>query len=241
MLVDMTLLQRILATVALSIGLLNGAAAQEFPVEVEMVPPSDLKVVVVVPEAKVESKESGWMAPQRTCDLCEQKIGPSGCGCELPLTQDGAERLLAHLVEVFGRSVGERLSLKRPLKVEAVSSAQLRRLGGERLLGLYQDGVIYLSLDLSTREAFAVLAHEYGHAWLFQHRGDIDAPSELLFEGFAEFFSYLAASAVGDHRTATNIAQFDTSIYGRGARKLLVVYKRAGLDEVLRVALESRG
>lgn len=215
--------------------------AQPAPVEVEMVPPSGQMMVVVAPDVGASVKESGWMAPERVCQLCMQKVGPHGCGCELPMTQVEGNRLYPHLTEVLNRASDGKLALKQPVEVRLVSGAAMRQLGGEKLLGLYQDGAIYLSLDLTTREAFAVMAHEYGHAWLFQHRTDIDAPSEELFEGFAEFVSYLAAAEVGDHRTATSISEFDTSVYGRGARKLLAVYHRGGLDEVLRRAVEGKG
>lgn len=215
--------------------------AQPAPVEVEMVPPSEQMMVVAAPEVGPAVKESGWMAPERVCQLCLQKVGQSGCDCQAPVTQEEAGRLFPHLADVLKQASEGKLSLQRPVEVRVVSGSTLQHLGGEKLLGLYQDGVIYLSLDLSTREAFAVMAHEYGHAWLFQHRTDIDTPSEELFEGFAEFVSYLAATEVGDHRTATNISEFDTSIYGRGARRLLAVYNRGGLDEVLRRALEGKG
>ena len=176
--------------VALGLLLLTAVApAQPAPVEVEMVPPSGQMMMVVAPDVGASVKESGWMAPERVCQLCLQKVGRHGCGCEWPITQEEAEQLYPHLAHVLNESSQGKLALKRPVEVRVLSGTALRQMGGEKLLGLYQDGVIYLSLDLSTREAFAVMAHEYGHAWLFQHRPDIDTPSEELFEGFAEFVS----------------------------------------------------
>jgi aminopeptidase N len=108
---------------------------------------------------------------------------------------------------------------------------------GERLLGLYQDGVIWVSDELNRRQAVGVIAHEVGHAWFFENRTDIDTPDELLFEGFAEWISFLALSEVGDRDGAAGIEYADQSVYGKGARKLIARHRREGLEAVLELVL----
>lgn len=217
------------------------AAAQEFPVEIELVPPSpDSGVTFSVLSAPTVISEPEWKPPARPCRVCGGTKVNDACSCDEPLTQTMADGLLRKVGAAVAAGSCQKIVLAKPVTIRAVSSGRLRQLGGERLLGLYEDGVIWVSYELNRRQATAVIAHEYGHAWFFQHRSDVNAPTELLFEGFAEWVCYLALRELGDTDGAAKIEYADQSIYGRGARKLMWRHRREGMDAVLQLVLVGR-
>jgi hypothetical protein len=152
-----------------------------------------------------------------------------------------AVTLLEEVEQAAVRATNGRLALESPISVRAVSRRRLQKMQGERLLGLYQDGVIWVNHDLDRRGARAVIAHEFGHAWLFENRSDIATPNEALFEGFAEFVSYLVLLEVGDTEGVRQIEYADQSVYGTNARKLIALSRKEGLGSVLRLALTGGG
>lgn len=201
------------------LALTAAAWAQDFPVEIELAPP---------PGATPR-----WAPPAAPCSLCAELRGPRGCGCDRLLDQAMAERLGAGLQPEL-RGLG--LDLDRALRLRVVSQAELDRLGGEHILGLYSDGTIYLSRDLTRREAVGVLAHEYAHAWQYAHHPSIDQCSALLVEGFAEWVAYRILENLGDRESARTIRYGDDTDYGRGARWFLEQERARGRTEVLRLA-----
>ena len=167
--------------------------AQEMPVEVELVPPPpDFGVTFTIDTAPQKPVEPVWTPPPTTCRVCLEMKIDGACPCLEPLTQALAQKLLAKVREAVGAATSGRVVLKRPISIRAVSSGRLRQMEGEHLLGLYQDGVIWVSDELNRRQAVGVITHEVGHAWFFENRADVNTPNEMLFEGFAEWVSYLA-------------------------------------------------
>ena len=162
------------------------------------------------------------------------------CPCLEPLTQALAQTLLDRVRTAVDAATSGRVVLKSPIAIRAVSSSRLRQMEGEHLLGLYQDGVIWVSDELNRRQAVGVIAHEVGHAWFFENRMDVNTPNEMLFEGFAEWVSYLALLEVGDRDAAAGIEHADQSVYGRGARKLIARQRQKGLQAVLELVLTGR-
>ncbi len=80
----------------------------------------------------------------------------------------------------------------------------------------------------------AVIAHELGHAWIFQ-KGCYNLPTDLE-EGFCEFCSYLWLSSIQDPRAAYRLEQISLNpdpIYGGGFRKIMNMGGGAGLLGVL--------
>ncbi len=80
----------------------------------------------------------------------------------------------------------------------------------------------------------AVIAHELGHAWIFQ-KGICDLPADLE-EGFCEFCSYLWISSSNDPRAAyqmERIALNPDPTYGGGFRKIRDLGGKRGLPGVL--------
>lgn len=201
------------------------------PVEIPLVPPP--AGMIVVP-----SVDPDWKAPSLLCLLCGEDRADGSCGCQRPLTARLVAELRAQLETLLGKIFSARLSLRKPVEVVVVSPQRLKALKGEPALGLYEDGVIYLNEDLTRREALGVLAHEYGHAWQYQTRSDIDRVETLLFEGFAEWLSYRVLAEAGDTEGTASVMR-DTSIYGRGARWFLSLEKREGVDGVLHRARHS--
>jgi hypothetical protein len=175
--------------------------------------------------------------PQKICRVCDELAQPGTCRCYDFVTQKMAERLYSNIEVTLAEVSSGQIRLKRPVQVKVVSSFELEKMGGEYLLGLYEDDVIWLSFELDRRRALAVLAHEFGHAWFFQHRTDARTVPDLLYEGFPEFLSYLVLREAGDHEACYSISTVDQSVYGRGARRLIGLYYRAGLEPVLQLAL----
>ncbi len=213
--------------------------AQDYPVEIELRPPDSRPVVIIEEPLDVLELDAVGAVPQRpvpprVCRVCDQKTVPGHCSCFELLDQPMAEELLREISASLN-PLG--LKLNRPVRIKAVSRRQLQNLGGERLLGLYQDDVIYVNFELERREARGVIAHEFGHAWFFQHRRDVNSPGELVFEGFPEFVSFLALTRLGDKRAADRIAYEDQTVYGRGARRFIALYRKSGLPAVINQAL----
>lgn len=204
------------------------AWAQPAPVEIILIlPPEDALIEQAVrPE---------WQAPPLLCRLCGEDRTDGSCGCQRPLTQQLAEELHHRMPELLEKAFAGKLSLARPVRVKVVDGQTLSRRAGRPAQGLYEDGVIYLSADLRRREGLAVLAHEYGHAWQYQNRDDIDRVDGLLFEGFAEWVSFHVLAEVGDEQGVDDVMR-DVSEYGRGARWFLAVEKKSGLDTALQCA-----
>lgn len=214
--------------------------AQELPVEIELVPPTGGAFMELsAPQPPMEYRVV--RPKRRPCRVCKEVVEPRSCRCYELLTEKMAKGLYRQVREHLASVTMGRIALKRPVDVRVVSRSQLSQMGGERLLGLYQDGIIWLSYDLNRRQALAVLAHEFGHAWFFQHRADVNTANDLLFEGFPEFVSYLVLQEEGDNEACYRISTTDQSIYGRGARRLLGVYRRSGLEPVIRLALSENG
>lgn len=215
------------------------AAAQEEPIEIELVPPGSVEVVELeeapglVNFGAVRARTKLTEQPGR-CPVCNWTALPQRCACYELVSQSLLDSLWPEVTEELA-SFG--LFLHQPLQVRAVSPETLQSLGGERLLGLYQDDVIYVNHDLTRREARGVLAHEFGHAWFFQYRVDVNNANELLFEGFPEFLSFLVLKKAGDRKLAGRILYHDKSVYGQGARRLVDIHNRFGLERVLDVAL----
>lgn len=238
-------MNRWLAKITILLMLGTTALAQDYPIEVELVPVGAHPVVEPDDSYEIwEFQEEVVVAPRRKraltprlCLVCEHETLPGQCPCYELLTQKMAESLWREVKATMNTTADLRLS--RPVRVFAVSRKRLRQLGGERLLGLYEDDVIYVNHELTRREARGVIAHEFGHAWFFQRRTDVNSASDLLFEGFPEFLSYLMLTEAGDRKLANRIAYQDQSVYGRGARKLIALYQRSGIQAVVGLALNS--
>lgn len=226
----------------LILSLVSLAQAQEVPIEVDLVPPpsSYQGVTFTIESVPPRPPEPTWTAPPITCRVCLELKVDGVCPCLEPLTQALAQKLLAQVRTAVGTATSGRVVLRQPISIRAVSSSRLRQMEGEHLLGLYQDGVIWVSDELNRRQAFGVIAHEVGHAWFFENRVDVDTPDELLFEGFPEWISYLALLEIGDRDGAARIEHADQSVYGRGARKLIARHRREGLQSVLQLVLTGR-
>lgn len=151
------------------------------------------------------------------------------------MTQELAEQLLLRVDELVEKAFAGRLSLLRPVRVRVVPAERLLRLAGRPAQGLYEEGVLYLSGELRRREGLAVLAHEYGHAWQYQHRQDIDRVEGLLFEGFAEWVSFRVLAEINDQQGLEAVMR-DSTDYGRGARWYLALEKKSGLNKALESA-----
>ncbi len=209
--------------------------SQQAPIEIDLVPPPAAIDIPIQLTPSVVSRPT-WEAPRNRCALCGEVPREADCGCSRPLTQRLAEQLLGQVYREAETTFAGKLRLPVPVEVKVVSAARLRQLGGEPVLGLYQDGVIWLSMRLNRRRAFAVLGHEYGHAWQYARHPDVNSVPELLFEGFAEWVSYKLVVGLSDHKS-TRAVREDSSVYGRGARHYLEVESEGGLEAVLREAL----
>lgn len=224
-------IRRILVTAGLCLLSVQGVKAQEVPIEIPLVAPGQLDSGFTRPESKAQ-----WEAPQLACNLCRELPKNGSCGCEKPLTQALAQELYFEARRLAVAVGGKSLGLDGKIPVYVVSSAKLRQMGGEPVLGLYEKNAIWLSEDLDRRHGFAVLVHEYGHAWQYRNNPSVEKISDLRFEGFPEWLAYKVLTHLGDRSGANRIRNRDNSIYGRGARWYLNLEREHGLREVLRVA-----
>lgn len=154
--------------------MLAGPAAAERPVEIELRPP----------------------CPSCTCATC---VEDCDCWAEMSLPA-----VLARVREALEAEFPGRVRLPPGLRVERVPALALEVRYGEKVLGLYQAGVISVVETARGKEAVRILAHEVGHAWLGAD------------EGKAEWVAFRAMSRLG--YPATSLLR---GPYGAQLRRLL--------------------
>lgn len=166
------------------------------------------------------------------------------CDCTLALTQPWAEVMLQRIQAVLVKGFGERMAVPGQLRVQLVNPALLTRYGGDGVQGVYNEGTISISQLLSRREAVAVLAHEYGHAWQFAHHPQVDDVDDALREGFAEWVALQALKRFGYGSGGDILRANRDPVYGGGLRWFLQVEKQFGVEVVFEQAvtwLDTRG
>ncbi|MCA9795581.1 MAG: hypothetical protein KC910_27425 [Candidatus Eremiobacteraeota bacterium] len=200
--------------------LLTPAWGQDFPVEVEMLGPPQ-------PMARAER----WQPPAVACPLCGETTRPGLCSCHFLVDQDFGQRLLAQ-VRQDASDFDSRLVYHGGLELRVVSQRVLDRLGGEPVYGLYEEGIIWLSGALSRREAYAVLAHEFGHAWHFQENPGFAGQSEQLREGFADWLALQLVKGRPDPRARDRLLDQHLEPYRTGLANMLALQRKGGPDAV---------
>lgn len=166
------------------------------------------------------------------------------CDCTLPTTGPWSEVMLERVRMVLVKGFGERLNVPQKLRVKLVNPALLTRYGGDGVQGVYNDGEILVSQLLSRRQAVAVLAHEYGHAWQFANHPQVDDVDDALREGFAEWVALQALKRFGYGSGGDILRSNRDPIYGGGLRWFLQVEQNFGLDVVFEQAvtwIDTRG
>jgi protein DA1 len=84
------------------------------------------------------------------------------------------------------------------------------------------------------------LAHELGHVWLMTE--SITKLSELETEGFCELLAYLYFSGESAPEAKSQISRMQENpdpVYGDGFRHVLAIYKRTGLEAIVRSLLKA--
>lgn len=97
--------------------------------------------------------------------------------------------------------------------------------------------LIVLSPTLRRDEALMVLAHELGHAWQFSSRPDVDAISDFLAEGFAEWVAFRLTRRAGLTEFAFRIKASRDPLYGEAFRWFLDIEQQHGTGAVISVML----
>lgn len=158
------------------------------------------------------------------------------CRCKVLITTPVARKQMAYIQRVLARQFDGRLSLGHPIEVEVSPADQLKTVVGEHLQGLYDDGKVWVSDSLIREEAMMVLAHEYGHAWHFEHHPDPDHISDQLAEGFAEWVAFHALAPAGFTDFCDRIKRSPDPIYGGGFRFYHGVEQQFGPEAVFNIA-----
>lgn len=201
--------------------LLAPAWGQDFPVEVEMLGP-----------ARPMARSLRWQPPPVKCLLCGETTTPGLCSCHFLVDQEFGERLLTE-IRRDAQEFHPRLVYHGGLELRVVSQARLDELGGEPVFGLYEEGRIWLSQALSRREAYAVLAHEFGHAWHFQENPAFASQPERLREGFADWLALQLVQARPDPLARIRLLEQRLEPYRSGLASLLRLEEQAGREAVL--------
>ncbi len=201
--------------------------AQDFPVEVEMLGPPQRPPV----------RRPRWSPPPQLCKVCESVAAPRRCACYGLVTEALVGDILVLLREWSERFLDGRLRVTRSLTIRLVEQDKLDQMGGEPVLGLYEEGMIWISLALTRQEAMAVIAHEYGHAWHFDNNPAARRLSETIREGFADWVAYRFLQDQGAGPGAQRLRFQNLSPYGVGLRHLLEIEELGGSEAVLEEAL----
>lgn len=209
--------------------LVSVAAAQEPPVEIKLKPPP-AQVVGVRPPPN--------LLPCPGCDCRGNGCFMPKCGCGGRVDDNVAQQLLEYSQLILHRTYEGKLDLEHPVKVKAVSPQTLAELGGGEVYGLYDDekNLIYVSNAVTKADALGIVAHELGHAWMYQHHPNADGTSELFCEGFAEWVAYQVLTRAGNFGQASIIRRSGDPTYGDGFRWFQKIERDYGLDALLDVA-----
>ncbi|MBI3928379.1 MAG: hypothetical protein HY319_22750 [Armatimonadetes bacterium] len=167
---------------------------------------------------------------------------PEGCtvpyiACRKAVDTRTARELLAYTRTVLRAAFPGRFELPPTLDVVAVPSWELKRVGGEPVLGYWDEQRILVSEDLYRGQGLAVVAHEYGHYWHFQHHPEPDAMSEPMVEGFAEWVAFQTLKRAGHLDECDRIRTNTDPVYGHGFRWFRNVEREHGADAVFDIAL----
>ena len=157
------------------------------------------------------------------------------CRCKVLIDTRVAQQQMNFVARVLNREMPE-IFPYRQVEVEAIHPDKLKSLGGEPLQGLYDYGKIWVSSGLVREKALAVIAHEYGHVWHFEHHPDPDAITPLIAEGFAEWSAYKALALAGQADLCHEMLQSPDPLYGKGLRWMLEIEKEHGMQAVLNIA-----
>ncbi len=222
-------MSRIALTLWLLVALV--AQAQEAPVEVPLKPPPPSRPAGVRPPPN--------LLPCPGCDCRGNGCFMPNCGCGGRVDDKVCAELLDYTEHVLRRTFGGKLDLKHPVKVKAVTPQHLSDLGGGEVYGLYDNdkNLIYVSNGVTKADALGIVAHEFGHAWQYQHHPDPDSTSQLFCEGFAEWVAYQVLTRAGNFGQASIIRKNGDPTYGEGYRWFANLEKEHGVDAVLGVAV----
>jgi hypothetical protein len=94
------------------------------------------------------------------------------------------------------------------------------------------DGIQILR-GLAQHHFESVLAHEFGHVWLFVHR--LEPRATWQAEGFCQLLAYLWLESLGTPEAThlqARIQNMRDSVYGDGFREIHGAWMRGGLDQV---------
>lgn len=176
------------------------------------------------------------------CDCSRFECFTPCCDCTESVTQPWAEVMLERVILRLVSALGERMRIPQKLTLRLVEPARL--LDGDGVQGFYDNGVISLSSHLSRRQAVAVIAHEYGHAWQAVHHPRFDDVDNSLREGFAEWVALQALKRFGEGSGGDLLRSNQDPVYGGGLRWFLQVEKNFGREAVFEQArtwLDTRG
>lgn len=160
------------------------------------------------------------------------------CGCGGPVTDEAAQAMLDYSQKLLQLAFGNKLALEYPVGIRTASPATLAEMGSREVYGLYDHAhnLIYVSNAISRADALGILAHELGHAWMYQHHPSADKTSEVFCEGFAEWVAYQVLTRAGSLSQASLIRGSGDPVYGDGFRWFQALEKERGSDVVLDVA-----
>ncbi len=170
------------------------------------------------------------------CDCPADDCYTPCCDCTLPVTKAWTEGTLSRIRARLLGALGERLLVKRPLRIRLANPEQLVSYGGDGVQGLYDEGQITLCNLISRRLAVAVLAHEYGHAWQDENHPGYERVDNSLREGFAEWVALQALKRFGFGSGGDLLRSNRDPVYGGGLRWFLQVEDNFGREAVLEQA-----
>lgn len=216
-------------TLVLALLLAGVVGAQELPVEVKLKPP---------PPSRVGIRPPPNLLPCPGCDCRGEGCFMPNCGCGGRVDDQVAQQLLEYSELILHRTYEGKLDLIHPVRVKAVSPQTLSDLGGGEVYGLYDDekNLIYVSNGVTKADALGIVAHELGHAWMYQHHANADGTTELFCEGFAEWVAYQVLTRAGNFGQASIIRRSGDPTYGDGYRWFAQLERDYGVDTLLDVA-----
>ena len=96
----------------------------------------------------------------------------------------------------------------------------------EKINGRIRVSEIYILNGLTPQRIFAVIAHEYSHAW--QAENCPDKQDNMVREGFAEWVSFKLLKTKGYNDEAEKMLETKDPVYGAGLKKYIELEKKYG-------------
>ena len=168
----------------------------------------------------------------------------AACSPTAILSTENLNHMYGEIVSALHHATDDdsRLIVNPPPIVSLVGASEVRRVSGdERTIGLYVHDPAYPQIMVARGyeywKTFAILAHEYGHAWQGAYVPGYQMMDAGIIEGFAEWLAAKALSGAGRPNIRVSPAHVTSDdVYIHGLALFQTMEEQQGINGVLTLA-----